>query len=152
MRASAQRLIEADVDAIAPAVEWTCARLAGWVDHEMARPGLTEALTNALIHGSFGLDRSVRDDLDVYLAAIHSCSESGSHPPIELLIVGDNTTCRVQIRWNGAPCPVDHRHRPHDEPTPQRTSGRGMHVIYHTCSEVLWCDDGLEIHLIYRRS
>lgn len=151
MKSREERTMAAAVTEIGPVVDWTCDRLAQWVDVEAARIGLTEAITNALVHGVYAISGAIRDDLDRYLAAIEECSARGDLTPLTVSITRREDCCEVSIRWRGTPCPSDRRVQPSAQLDPWSTSGLGMHVIYESCHEVAWSPDGLTMQLIYRR-
>ena len=67
----AQRSFPARTASIAEAVRWACKDLPADVEPELVSLGLTEAVTNAVVHGVLGVDSKAREeDYDAYLRQI----------------------------------------------------------------------------------
>lgn len=148
-------------DAIARAVRWAVDRCPNWVDRSAIDHGLTEALTNAVIHGALGLTSDMRrqggyeDFLD--LAASLPTQPGYVDRHVELEVHQNQEQVSIHIRWRGDSCPVDAQEPESTPPSGGRLSsfegvGMGTTLIYSLFDMVSWDNDGLGMELTVRRA
>lgn len=124
-----------------------------WVERERVRFGLTEALTNALVHGALEIDSAERDaDYLRYLELIEqrSAARRDSHK-IRVAIEASDLSVTFKVRWTGAACPAPYRSRRHEQ-SEISVHGRGLGIIYSCFDDVDWDDDGFGMTLVVERS
>ncbi len=131
-----RRTFLASLDEVESAVEWVGSVVPRWVDSRRLDLGLTEAITNAVVHGS---DHEAADadveELDAYFGSV---SSDHSDRMIELEVDVADDRLGVELRWNQNPCPPEHR-------SPREggvLAGRGMGIIHSAFDRVDWDDDG----------
>jgi anti-sigma regulatory factor (Ser/Thr protein kinase) len=149
--------VRPNLSAIGDAVQFAIREAPTWVDPAALDHGLTEALTNALIHGVFGLSSEGRneDEYDKYLelAEALSANETSTETGVEVSLERDAAMLGIHLRWTGSPCPIDARS---PTPTPSSddkvvSSGMGNRIIYSLFDEVSWDEDGFGLRLTFLR-
>lgn len=137
-------------EAVGSAVRWVLCQCPPWVDRSSLDSGVTEALTNAVLHGALELVSGARraGDYDGYVRDALSLAESDArrHRSIELAVLHEPEAFGVRIRWDGAPCPSGAR-LPPPELGPLQESGMGMTIIHALFSHVRWSEDGRSVEL-----
>ena len=138
--------------AIAQAVEWACSSAPGWAERARIALGLTEALTNAVVHGTLGIASGARDvDLGLYLDDIEDASlRARRGERVRITVERDASVFTIALAWSNHACPERLRRRP-DEPDPLATHGRGLTIIYSSFDRVLWSDDGKSMAMLLLR-
>jgi len=139
--------------AIPRAVRWVVDQSPDWADRVAVDHGLTEALTNAVLHGALGLSSEVRhtDAYDEYLTLAHELPDRPGFMDrhVELKMVQNADSFGIRISWQGAACPVEDRLPP--APTSIRSSGMGSSIIHSLFDRVDWDSDGLGLELWLHR-
>ncbi len=141
-------------EAIPRAVRWVVDQSPEWADPAAVDHGLTEALTNAILHGSLGLSSEMRSDggYDEYL---HLAQELPERPGftdrhVELRVVKNPEAFGIRISWEGCPCPVEDREPQSirgDSLAALKNSGMGMNIIRSLFDRVEWDDSGLGMEI-----
>ena len=148
-----------------PLTEWSAARrvpVPHAIDH-----GLTEALTNAILHGALDLGSNMRDAADAqqdngYQRYLELATDLPRRPgftdrQVELQVARNADAFGIRISWDGSPCPPDARTAVVSDLTATdiessskpalRSSGMGMHIIYALFDRVVWDADGKGMEL-----
>ncbi len=137
-------------EAVGSAVRWVLSQCPAWVDRNSLDNGVTEALTNAVLHGALELVSDARQagDYDAYVRDALSLADSDArrHRSIELAVLSEPEAFGVRIRWDGAPCPRGAR-LPPPQLGPLQESGMGMTIIHALFSRVRWSGDGRSVEL-----
>lgn len=146
--------IAAHPQEIPQAVRWVVGRCPLWTDVTAVDHGLTEALTNAILHGSLGLDSSVRQvgSYDQYLLLAQQLPEQ---PRLK-----DRTVCLdvfrladsfgVRLTWEGFRCPPEARTSApalEESPLSLQSSGMGLRIISTLFDRVIWAESGLSMEI-----
>ncbi len=150
---SVERSVPADAAALGAFIDKLVEALPTWVERERVRFGLTEALTNALVHGALEIDSSERDaDYLRYLDLIaeRSIERRDTHK-IKVRIDAAELNVTFSVRWTGASCPPPYRSRRHEQ-SEVSLHGRGLGIIYSCFDDVDWDDDGYGMVLVVERS
>lgn len=137
------------LDEIGRAITWANQELPKWVDPVRLDVGLTEALTNAIVHGALEVSSSLRHQgVETYLGEVErrSTAPEAASKTLRLSIDHDSHCVDIQLSWLGAPCPASLRGKsgPVD---PMAGSGLGTTLIYASFDEVLWGADGYSLSL-----
>lgn len=136
--------------AIPRAVRWVVDQAPVWADSFAIDHGLTEALTNAVVHGALGLDSDVRESEDFadFLTLANELPDRQGYLDrhVELHVVKSQTSFGIRIAWQGVPCPPDARLPALVDEDP-RGSGMGTRLIHSLFDRVVWDDDGLGVEL-----
>ena len=146
------RVVAASAEAMGPFMDKLVEALPNWVEKERVRFGLTEALTNALVHGTLEIDSAERDaDYMQYLHLIaeRSAERSATHS-IHVRMESTEKTVKFSMRWTGAACPTPFRSR-RSEQSEISLHGRGLGIIYSCFDDVDWDDDGYGMTLVVER-
>lgn len=137
-------------EAVAAAVEWAVRRSPAWVDRALLDNGITEAVTNAVLHGALELRSSARSDGDyeTYLREASSLADSDArrNRVIRLSLLPDPCHFGIRVEWDGAPCPQGAR-LPPAELGPLQESGMGITIIHALFDRVAWSEDGRAVDL-----
>ncbi len=137
------------LDEVARAVTWASQELPHWVDPVRLDVGLTEALTNAIVHGALEVSSSLRHHgVETYLGEVErrSLAPEASSKSLLLTVEHDGKQVEIALSWLGAPCPASLRGKsgPVD---PMAGSGLGTTLIYASFDEVIWGADGYSLLL-----
>ncbi len=137
------------LEEIGRAVAWASQELPSWVDPVRLDVGLTEALTNAIVHGALEVSSSLRHQgVETYLGEVErrSIAPEAASKLLRLTIEHDSHHAELQLSWLGAPCPISLRGKtgPVD---PLAGSGLGTTLIYASFDEVIWAADGYSLLL-----
>lgn len=137
------------LEEVSRAVSWASRELPSWVDPIRLDVGLTEALTNAIVHGALEVSSSLRNHgVETYLGEVErrSLAPDASARSLTLLIEQDGRQVDISLSWLGAPCPASLRGKsgPVD---PMAGSGLGITLIYASFDEVIWGADGFSLLL-----
>lgn len=137
------------LEEVSRAVSWASRELPSWVDPIRLDVGLTEALTNAIVHGALEVSSSLRSHgVETYLGEVErrSLAPDASARSLTLLIEQDGRQVDISLSWLGAPCPASLRGKagPVD---PMAGSGLGITLIYASFDEVIWGADGFSLLL-----
>lgn len=142
-------------EAVAAAVAWVVRQSPSWVDHGTLDSGVTEALTNAVLHGALELNSNARShgDYGTYLREASTLAESEARRDrvIEVSILEAGPRFGVLVRWEGAPCPQGARTPPR-ELGPLQESGMGITIMHALFDQVVWSSDGRAVELWLTRS
>lgn len=149
MRARLHRSVVPKLENISETVRWIVGESPDWVDRAVLDTGLTEALTNAVVHGALGVASSGRgEDITVYLDEL----ERRLHAPeaqdsrVSVSVARQEEHFQVALAWTGAACPKENQ-LPPSSIKPLTGSGLGTTLI-HTCfDEVHWGEDGRSVKL-----
>lgn len=137
-------------ETVASAVRWVISQSPPWVDRSTLDSGVTEALTNAVLHGALELVSGARQagDYEAYVRDAVSLADSDARRDrvIQLSVLQATGAFGVRIRWDGAPCPRGAR-MPPAELGPLQESGMGMTIIHASFSRVVWSEDGRSVEL-----
>jgi anti-sigma regulatory factor (Ser/Thr protein kinase) len=150
---SVTRDVPADAAALGAFTDTLVEAMPTWVERERVRFGLTEALTNALVHGALEIDSAERDaDYLRYLELIEerSAARRDSHA-IRVVIEASDRSVTFKVRWTGAACPAPYRSRRHEQ-SEISVHGRGLGIIYSCFDDVDWDDDGFGMTLVVERA
>lgn len=150
---SVKRHVPADAAALGAFTDTLVEALPPWVERERLRFGLTEALTNALVHGSLEIDSAEREaDYMRYLELIEQRSaERRDTHKIQVSVEADEHRVVFRLRWTGAACPPPYRSR-RQEQSEISVHGRGLGIIYSCFDDVDWDDDGYGMVLAVERA
>ena len=146
------RELSARPEQISETVRWVTREAPSWVDPLVLDTGLTEALTNAIVHGVLGVSSSSRtEDVTEYLDEVERRLQSVD-PTSRVTVTLNRADSRflVTLSWRGAPCPVENR-MPRSVPEPLAGSGLGTTLIHASFDEVCWGDDGRSVKLQLKR-
>lgn len=148
-----ERKLPADAAEIGAFTDRVVEALPSWIERERVRFGLTEALTNALVHGALEIDSAERDaDYMHYLELISARSaERRETHQIGVRVEASETSITFKIRWSGAACPSPYRSR-RQEQSEVSLHGRGLGIIYSCFDDVDWDDDGYGMSLVVERA
>lgn len=150
-------------DAISRAVRWVIDLAPAWVDGDAVDHGLTEALTNAILHGSLGVESEMRQQggYQHYLHLAEQLPDQAAFADrhVHLDVVKNPETFGIRIVWEGRACPEPVRSSVRDPgregfsdaPDSLQTSGMGMRIITSLFDRVHWDDDGLGMELWLHR-
>jgi phosphoserine phosphatase RsbU/P len=158
---STQLWVPAQLEAIAPAIRSALAAAPPWVDPAALDHGLTEALTNAVLHGVLGVASEGRDadGYDDYLDAAESASRRAPNTlqAVDLEIRRSSSWLEFRLRWSGYPCPPE-KQGPVSTPSDRGSShdellgsGMGLKIISSLFDEVAWDEDGYGVLLRFTR-
>ena len=134
-------------------VAWARARVPEWVDLAALDAGLTEALTNAIVHGALEVSSEHRDDdIEGYLdeAMRRARAPQADGAAIWLTLTQSERHVELGLRWKGAACPVEKR-APISTSDPLAGAGRGTRLIHESFDSVHWGDDGTSMRLLLYR-
>lgn len=125
-----------------------CALAPSWVDQEPLEQGLVEALSNAIVHGTLGVQSTGRSrNLASYSRAAKQAAVDRSEEIFVRAGSPNSRSFKVRIEWQGTPCPENKR-VPQDVGNPLKTGGgMGLPIIYASFSLVEWDADGFAITL-----
>lgn len=143
-------------ESVAAAVRFAQTRCPEWVDRERLDHGLTEAVTNAIVHGTLGISSELRAE-DTYQDFFKQKPGSlDDVDPIEIAIEQTLDTFAVHVRWANYPCPPSRQRATAPPPsgTPlleYEAHGMGMRLIHSLFDRVTWDDDGLGLSLYLAR-
>lgn len=137
------------LEEIGRAITWANQELPRWVDPVRLDVGLTEALTNAIVHGALEVSSSLRHQgVETYLGEVErrSLTPEAASKVLRLTIEHDASHVDISLSWLGAPCPASLRGKsgPVD---PMAGSGLGTTLIYASFDEVIWGADGYSLLL-----
>lgn len=145
VRLVAERTFDACTPLIPLVVQWIMSKLPDSLDGAMIDVGMTEVVTNAVVHGALDISSDCRiDDAERYLESMGKAIADG----LRVAVHETETSTNVRLSWDGAACPVEHRRAPEEELDPLQVSGRGMMIIYEVFDEVRWGDDGLSMEVV----
>lgn len=140
------------LDEISRVVSWATSLSPSWVDHVSLDVGLTEAITNAVVHGALEVSSSLRKEgVEVYLGEVERRSKAptAAERGVSLVIQSVTPDFVLELKWRGAPCPNDLRGRTiHFDPL--AGAGLGTTLIYACFDEVCWGSDGYSLRLTLR--
>jgi anti-sigma regulatory factor (Ser/Thr protein kinase) len=128
--------------AVRECVDWAVSASPAETDVDALRLGLTEALTNAVVHGALQISSDGREsDYDSYLAAIESKVSAPVEllPQVQVVLTTTDSAFTVRLDWPGLACPVEKRA---PSPTEASSAGFGMALIYSSFDTVEWDDSG----------
>gem|GEM_PF-456516 len=154
-----QLRLQARPDAIPRAIRWVVDQSPEWVDSEAVDHGLTEALTNAILHGSLGMGSEMRKSNGGYEDYLTLAQELPDRPGytdrhVELRVVRNQEAFGIRISWEGSPCPVEERQpmsmRGGADGMPQN-SGMGLNIIRTLFDRVEWDTSGLGMEIWMQR-
>jgi hypothetical protein len=137
------------LEEVSRAVSWASQELPSWVDPVRLDVGLTEALTNAIVHGALEVSSSLRSHgVETYLGEVErrSLAPDASSRLLTLIIEQDERQAEIALSWLGAPCPASLRGKS-GSIDPMAGSGLGTTLIYASFDEVIWGADGLSLLL-----
>lgn len=140
------------LDEIGRVVGWATSLSPAWVDPVSLDVGLTEAITNAVVHGALEVSSSLRKEgIEAYLGEVERRSRApmASERAISLGIEALAQDLVLELRWRGAPCPTDLRGRTTNF-DPMAGAGLGTTLIYACFDEVHWGVDGYSLRLTLR--
>lgn len=140
------------LEEIARVVNWATSLAPAWVDPVCLDVGLTEAITNAVVHGALEVSSSLRKEgVEAYLGEVERRSKApqASERVVSLEIQALGQDLILELRWRGAPCPNDLRGRK-DHIDPLAGAGLGTTLIYACFDEVHWGGDGYSLRLTLR--
>ncbi len=138
------------LEEVGATVAWARARVPEWVDLAALDAGLTEALTNAIVHGALEVSSEHRDDdIESYLneAMRRARAPQAERAAIWLTLTQSERYVEFELRWRGAACPVDKR-TPISTSDPLAGAGRGTRLIHESFDSVQWGDDGTSMRLV----
>ena len=153
-------------EGVARAVRWVIDLSPSWVDRDAVDHGLTEALTNAILHGALGITSDLRNN-GRYVEYLHLSQELPDRAElsdryVELKVVSNPETFGVRLAWQGTPCPPDARDAKEqagiaeflaiETPTSLETSGMGLRIIFNLFDRVEWDEDGLGMEMWMQRA
>ncbi len=153
-------------DAISRAVRWVVDQSPDWSDRDAVDHGLTEALTNAILHGSLGMGSEMRRNggySDYLTLALELPDRPGyTDRHVELNVVSNPEAFGIHISWEGSACPPEDRQPisfPSSAPLSIRglgepqlaSSGMGMTIIRTLFDRVEWDSDGLGMEIWMHR-
>lgn len=139
-------------ESVGAAVRFAQTRCPEWVDRERLDHGLTEAVTNAIVHGTLGISSELRA-ADAYQDFLKQKPSSPDDlEPIEIAIEQTLDTFSVHVRWPNHPCPPSRQRVSAPPPSgapllEYEVHGMGMHLIHSLFDRVSWDDDGLGLSL-----
>lgn len=140
------------LDEIGRVVSWATSLSPSWVDPVSLDVGLTEAITNAVVHGALEVSSLLRKEgVEAYLGEVERRSKAPLAAEraisLRLQIVGHDLV--LELAWRGAPCPSDLRGTT-TLVDPMAGAGLGTTLIYACFDEVHWGWDGYSLRLTLR--
>ncbi len=143
--------LSTQLDEIPRGVAWVMARAPTWVDPGLLELGLTEAITNALVHGVLGVTSDGREeDLSAYLDEVRRRSlappSSRRGGTVTLKVLESGPRMELLLAWTGTPCPPEARQG--KLPNTPSAGGMGQGIIEAVFSDVIWAEDGLSQRLV----
>ena len=158
--------LQARPDAIPRALRWVMDQRPEWVDPNAVDHGLTEALTNAILHGSLNMGSEMRGEGNGYVDYLELAEQLPNRPGftdrhVELRVAKNSESFGIRISWEGSPCPVDEqiprsiRGVPPgviDETSLLKTSGMGMNIIRTLFDRVVWDPSGMGMEIWMQKS
>ncbi len=153
-------------DAIPRAIRWVLDQCPTWVDPSAVDHGLTEALTNAILHGSLNMGSAMRAEGEGYADYLTLAEQLPDRPGftdrhVELRVATNSESFGVRISWEGSPCPVNEqmphsiRGVPRHNESPEtllQTSGMGMNIIRTLFDRVVWDASGMGLEIWMQKS
>jgi hypothetical protein len=137
------------LEEVGRAITWANQELPTWVDPVRLDVGLTEALTNAIVHGALEVSSSLRHQgVETYLGEVErrSLAPETASKMLRLTIDHDAHHVEISLFWLGAPCPASLRGKS-GAVDPMAGSGLGTTLIYASFDEVIWGADGYSLLL-----
>jgi anti-sigma regulatory factor (Ser/Thr protein kinase) len=129
-------IFAAHLDQLEPALAWARFAAPAWVRADIIDFGLTELVSNAIVHGSDEDGSRVRPVF-------------GSQ--FLLSVAGTDELCSFTVTWSHRACPIEAR-APHVADV-WDTSGRGLLIATSMFDRLSWRDDGLSITAeVHRRT
>lgn len=140
------------LDEIGRVVSWATQLAPSWVDPVSLDVGLTEAITNAVVHGALEVSSALRKEgVEAYLGEVERRSKAPLAAEravsLRLHVVGQDLV--LELTWRGAPCPKDLRGTTTNV-DPMAGAGLGITLIYACFDEVHWGCDGYSLRLTLR--
>lgn len=132
----AKETFDACVPMLALVTEWVMEQLPPLDDPGMVEMGVTEAVTNAIVHGALERSSEARSNNATYFGTTRAVRGG-----VSLEVSSEPSRASIMLRWKGAACPIEFRQQP-PEPDPLQESGRGLWVIYSVFDHVTWHEDG----------
>lgn len=117
--------LPSDLASIDPALAFVRSRAPTWVTDEVIDFGVTEAVTNAIVHGR---------------------GEAQARSVFALRVAEESDAFTVLVAWFGRPCPPEARRTELPEDV-FAEHGRGLAILEALFDRVVWSDDGLSISL-----
>jgi anti-sigma regulatory factor (Ser/Thr protein kinase) len=145
--------VPAATEQIGIAVDQVLAQAPTWVDPSALNTSLTEALTNAIVHGVLEVTSSSRgEDFQKYLDQVELRAEEAAQLGASVSLAAETSATHftVTLSWQGQGCPKD-RQGPSSSPDPLAGSGLGSALIEALCDEVHWSADGRAVSLRFMR-
>lgn len=146
-----QKAIPAAPSEIRECVDWVLGVAPAGTPQDSVRIGLTEALTNAIVHGALQISSEGREvDYESYLAAIDTATQRPSEtlPKVQVTLTTTETEFTVRVDWPGLACPPEQRAPTAREAT---SSGFGTALIHATFDRVDWDESGRGLSLTCHR-
>ena len=143
------RAVTPELQQIPETVSWVLSESPAWVDQSLLDTGLTEALTNAIVHGVLGVTSSGRgEDMTEYLDRVErsSLAAGALGPPVTVSLASNDERFLVALSWQGVPCPEENQIPP-SRPRPLAGSGLGATLIHSCFDDVSWGADGRSVDL-----
>lgn len=135
------------------AIHWVLSHRPPWAEALPLDLGLTEALTNSIVHGALGLSSQSRTQggthgYQQYLSHVHELPSTPqfSDKQIQIELHKTPSTLGIRLSWEGTPCPPELRYPQKDASQPV-ASGMGMQIIHALFQKVVWDEDGLGVEL-----
>ncbi len=158
--------LQARPDAIPRALRWVLDQRPEWVDPIALDHGLTEALTNAILHGSLNMASELRSDQSGYIDYLELAEVLPNRPGftdrhVELRVAANSESFGIRISWEGSPCPVDEQipRSIRGVPLPPeatldslQSSGMGMNIIWTVFDRVVWDPSGMGMEIWMQKS
>ena len=147
------REFSAELDKVRAAVDWAKSLAPEWVDPVKLDLGLTEAVTNAIVHGALEVTSEDRaTDYARYLSKLQRASEvpPDSSRSVRLKMDLGDRCLKLLLGWRGRGCPF-HLRIPEVTLSPLPVSGFGQGIIQACFDEVSWSTDGRAILLVLHR-
>lgn len=153
-------VLTAHPEAVARGVRWAKELSPGWIDPPALDMGLTEALTNAIIHGALGLESTGRAQ-GGYLDYLSQAANLPLDPEymnrqVTMQVTQTPGLFEIHLTWENTPCPPEEREISRDPPSGNRLSsfelsGMGSNIIATLFDLVTWDDDGLGMVLRFEK-
>jgi len=141
------RTYDACIATVRLVVQWIMSQIMGAHDETLVELGVTESVTNAVVHGALGVGSDERvGEGEVYLSSAGKVAQDG----LTVELRQNQKEMSLNLSWVGTPCPPEYQKAPQASEDLFAESGRGTRIIHSVFDDVIWSDDGLSVDLTYR--
>jgi sigma-B regulation protein RsbU (phosphoserine phosphatase) len=127
-----------------------------WVEHGHLDQGITEALSNAVLHGCLELSSEGRET-NGYEEFLKKATTRPDFPrfkgrAVYVRTLATEHTFGLNLEWSGQSCPEELRKQVRNRSESPHASGMGQQIIHELFDRVCWSEDGYSLDLwLYRK-